>query len=233
MGRSIRLFKAFRKEQSQPEVFYGALADDTILSLKEYTSLSGALVLDVGAGPVQFAESFASEGARYVGLEVDAHTLARTDLAVGVVGRGEQLPFADGSADVVMSSNVMEHVRHPGIVGREMIRAARPGGIVLISYTAWASPWGGHETSPWHLFGGEYAARRYEKRHGRPPKNRFNQSMFAATVAEGLAWGRSQADAELLLATPRYHPDWARWVLRVPGLRELTSWNLLMILRRR
>jgi hypothetical protein len=103
----------------------------------------------------------------------------------------------------------------------------------MISYTAWYSPWGGHETSPWHYLGGAYAARRYHRREGKPPKNLFGESMYAAHVAEGLRWGRSQPDAELLLAVPRYHPDWATGVVRVPVLRELASWNLLMVLRRR
>ena len=143
------------KEQSDPDVFYGALARDTITTLRQHTDLAGKKVIDVGAGPAHFARAFAAEAASYVGLEVDAHTLSRTDVAAGVVARGEQLPFADASVDIAMSSNVMEHVPRPGLVGREMIRVVRPGGIVMISYTAWASPWGGHETSPWHFLGGE------------------------------------------------------------------------------
>lgn len=227
------MFRSFLQEQSAPEVFYGELARDTIATLSEHCSLSGSTVVDVGAGPVQFAEQFHLAGARYVGLDVDVHTVTTTEQTAAVVARGEHLPFADASADVVMSSNVMEHVPRPGVVGREMIRVARPGGIVMISYTAWHSPWGGHETSPWHYLGGDFAARRYERRTGRPPKNRFGESMYAARVGEGLRWGRSQPDADLVLAVPRYHPDWATGVLRVPGVRELATWNLMMVLRRR
>ena len=46
----------------------------------------------------------------------------------------------------------------------EMVRVTRPGGTVFVSFTPWWSPWGGHETAPWHYLGGEYARRRY-----RPP----------------------------------------------------------------
>lgn len=227
------MFRSFLREQSEPEVFYRDLARDTIATLTEHGPVAGRTVLDVGAGPVQFADEFSRAGARYVGLDVDVHTVASTDQSAAVVGVGEALPFADASADIVMSSNVMEHVPKPAVVGREMIRVARPGGLVMISYTAWYSPWGGHETSPWHYLGGRYAARRYERREGKPPKNVFGQSMYAAHVGEGLRWGRSQPDADLLLAVPRYHPDWATGVIHVPGLRELASWNLLMVLRRR
>jgi arabinofuranan 3-O-arabinosyltransferase len=31
---------------------------------------------------------------------------------------------------------------------------------------------------------------------------------------------------------PRYHPWWARWVARVPGLRETLTWNFTVVLRR-
>jgi hypothetical protein len=34
-------------------------------------------------------------------------------------------------------------------------------------------------------------------------------------------------------AYPRYHPWWATWVVRVPGLREILAWNLVIVLRRR
>ena len=115
----------------------------------------------------------------------------------------------------------------------EMLRVVKPGGLAFISYTSWYGPWGGHETSPWHLFGGDYARRRYERKNGHPPKNRFGETMHAATVAEGLRWARTQQEADLLEAAPRYHPDWADALLKVPGLRELASWNLMLVLRKR
>lgn len=231
-GRSVRLFRSFLHEQTQPSAFYRALARDTIEVLSHHEPLTGRTVIDVGAGPAQFAEEFSAAGARYVGLDLDVHTLGQTPVAAGVVARGEALPLSDGSVDVVMSSNVMEHVPQPGVVGRELLRVVRPGGLVFISYTAWASPWGGHETSPWHYFGGDRAARIYERRKGHPPKNRYGQTMYPTRVADGLRWARSQPDAWLIEAAPRYHPDWATGVLAVPGLREVATWNLMMVLRR-
>ena len=54
------------------------------------------------------------------------------------------------------------------------------------------------------------------------------------SVAQGLAWARSveQRGGELIDARPRYWPDAARAVLRVPGLREIVTWNLLVLVRR-
>jgi hypothetical protein len=115
----------------------------------------------------------------------------------------------------------------------EMLRVTRPGGTVFLSYTVWFGPWGGHETSPWHYLGGRRARRRYLRTHGREPKNRYGESLFAVTVRDGLAWARRQDAAEVIDVLPRYHPWWATWVVRVPLLREVVTWNLVVVLRKR
>ena len=231
--RSVRMFEAFLHEQTDPDVFYGSLARDTIELISAHEPLNQRLVVDVGAGEPQFAAEFAGRGARYLPVDIDRAALELLPRGVGVLGRGERIPLASGCADVVISSNVAEHVRHPGVLGDELIRIARPGGLILLAYTSWASPWGGHETSPWHWLGGDRAARIYQWRHGHPPKNRFGVCMFPTSVGGGLNWARTRNNAWLVDAYPRYHPDWAAGVLRVPGLREVGTWNLLLMLRRR
>lgn len=44
----------------------------------------------------------------------------------------EDIPVADGSFDLVTSNMMMEHVKHPGSVLREIWRVLRPGGSFLI-----------------------------------------------------------------------------------------------------
>jgi len=226
------MFRAFLQEQRNPEVFYRSLARDTIALVGAHEPIRGRLVVDVGAGEHQFAEEFQKAGARYLPVDRD-HRILTALPQRGIQGLGERLPLPDGCADIVMSSNVAEHVRTPGVLGDELVRIARPGGLIFFAYTSWASPWGGHETSPWHWFGGDYAARRYARRRGRPPKNRYGDNMFATSVAGGLRWAQNQPDAWLVDAFPRYHPDWAAGVLSVPGAREVATWNLTMLLRRR
>lgn len=232
VARSARLFRSFLVEQTEPERFYTDIADDTVALITRHETLAGRTVLDVGAGQEQFGRRFVDAGARYVAVDPNRSSLVCGRDRGAAVGRGERLPVADASVDVVMSNNVMEHVTQPGALADEMVRVVRPGGLLFISYTAWASPWGGHETSPWHLFGGDYARRRYERTHGHPPKNVYGESMFPATVAGGLKWARRQEGAHLIEAAPRYHPDWADAVLHVPLVREVLSWNLMMVLRR-
>ncbi|HEU5159493.1 MAG TPA: class I SAM-dependent methyltransferase [Streptosporangiaceae bacterium] len=234
LGRSVRLLRAFRLEQTDPDHFYGLLADDTVSQLTTYIPLAGATVADVGSGAGYFTEALAAAGARCVGVECDAGELtAQGPPAPGsVLGSALALPLRTGSIDVCFSSNVLEHVSAPWRMADEMVRVTRPGGIVFLSFTNWLSPWGGHETSPWHYLGGDRAAERYTRRYGKPPKNRFGESLFAVSVRDALAWARSRTDADLVDALPRYHPRWAKAVVRIPAVREIVTWNLVLVLRK-
>jgi len=50
-----------------------------------------------------------------------------------------------------------------------------------------------------------------------------------SNVADGLQWAASTG--ALVAAFPRYHPRWAWWLTRVPGLREFAVSNLVLVLR--
>src|SRR3954454_9765944 len=128
--RSVTLFRAFLREQTDPDLFYGVLAADSARQVGEYVSLAGATVLDVGGGPGYFAEAFRGAGATYVGLEPDAgEMVARGKPEPGTVrGSGEALPVRTAAVDVCYSSNVLEHVRSPWTMTAEMVRVTRPGG---------------------------------------------------------------------------------------------------------
>ncbi|ROR91412.1 class I SAM-dependent methyltransferase [Nocardioides aurantiacus] len=235
LRRSVRLFRAFRVEQTQPEVFYGALADDAVGHLSQHVDLRGRTLLDVGGGPGYFRRAFEEAGSTYFSLDADVGELSGLGEVAPrtVVGSGMELPFGDASFDVCYSSNVLEHVDDPWRMAEEMVRVTRPGGLTFISYTVWFGPWGGHETSPWHYLGGARARRRYRRVHGREPKNRFGESLFGVTVRDGLAWARRQQDAEVVSLVPRYNPRAARWLTHVPLVREVLTWNLVIVLQRR
>ena len=241
LRRSWRLLRSFRFEQTAPAVFYGGLAEDTAALIDALChdlslSLTGARVLDVGGGPGYFASAFARRGASYVGLEPDVGEMsaAGIEVAQAVRGDGTRLPFADNTFDITYSSNVAEHIPHPWDMGEEMLRVTKPGGLVILSYTVWLGPFGGHETGLWeHYVSGSFARDRYTRRHGHPPKNVFGTSLFALSAREGLDWARrvSARGAKLVAAFPRYHPWWAWWVAKVPVLREFLTSNLVLVLQ--
>ena len=237
LRRSVALFRAFRVEQTDPDRFYSLLAADSVREASRWCDLRGAVVLDVGGGPGYFAEAFRAAGAAYAGVDPDVGELtARGEAGANTVrASGLRLPFADASLDLTYSSNVLEHVPEPEAMAREMVRVTKPGGTVLISWTPWLSPWGGHETAPWHYLGGRHAADRYAARHGHRPKNDFGRSLFACSIGSMLLWARAAqaaGDLRVVALLPCYHPAWARWVVRVPGLREVVTWNAVLVLVR-
>lgn len=235
LGRSWRLFRAFRHEQTDPDRFYGELARDSVSQIGAYEPFVDHLLLDVGGGPGYFADAFRAAGARYVAIDADLGELSgRGEPEPGtIVGDGRTLPFRDATFDLVYSSNVLEHVDGPWRMADEMVRVARPGALVFLSYTLWWGPWGGHETSPWHLLGGHRARRRYVRRTGHEPKNRFGESLFVVTARAGVAWAAAHPDLADVHVVPRYLPGWLHWVVRVPVLREVLVWNLAIVGRRR
>nr|WP_296769996.1 class I SAM-dependent methyltransferase [Rhodococcus sp. (in: high G+C Gram-positive bacteria)] len=239
LRRSVSLLRDFGHEQTAPDIFYGALARDSVELIGDlYEGMTGdslrdRVILDVGGGPGYFAEVFHESGARYVPVEPDASEMHAAGLSVhgSVRGSGMALPFRDDSVDICFSSNVAEHVAHPWTMAEEMLRVTKPGGMMVLSYTLWWGPFGGHETRPWHYLGGEYAARRYRRTHGHEPKNRFGVSLFDIGAGDGFRWARSTSNGSLQAAFPRYHPRWAWWIIRIPMLRELLASNLVLVFR--
>jgi SAM-dependent methyltransferase len=235
LRRSIGLLKGFRTQYDDPDGFYTLLADDTVQLIENYHPVSGQRVIDVGGGPGYFAQSFRRAGAKSVFVEPfwESMTDSGRSLGYGVIGDGTTLPFADAAFDVSHSSNVIEHVTDPEAFFDEMLRVVRPGGLMFLAFTNWFSPFGGHETSPWHYLGGERAVSRYERKLGHPPKNLFGTSLFRLDISEVMAWARNRRDADLVDAFPRYYPSWTKPIVALPGVREVVTWNLVIVMRRR
>jgi glycosyltransferase involved in cell wall biosynthesis/SAM-dependent methyltransferase len=235
LARSAQLFQLFRREPTDPDTFYRFLAADTVRQIRGFTSLAGTQAVDIGGGPGYFADALRAQAGSCFVVEYDfdeLHLHGRTpDRAVQ--GDGQLLPLATGSVDLVHSSNVLEHVPAPMSMLGEMARVIKPRtGLGYLTFTNWYSPWGGHETSPWHYLGGERAADRFERKTGSRPKNEFGTSLHPLNIADVMRWFEERSDLEVLWAGPRYWPTWARTIVKVPGVREVITWNLVVIFRR-
>jgi predicted SAM-dependent methyltransferase len=113
----------------------------------------GARVLDVGAGTCPYRADFARctyIACDFMGLE-DIRLGARTGYGrIDVVGSASRLPFATGSFDVALCTEVLEHLPEPEAALREMARVLAPGGRLLLT-----APLGcGLHQEPHHYFGG-------------------------------------------------------------------------------
>lgn len=122
----------------------------------------GDHVLDVGAGFGRHVYECARRGARVVALDYAADEVVQTkDTLAAMVEAGEisageligvlrgdatRLPFADGSFDVVITSEVLEHIQDDVTAIAEMVRVLRPGGRFAATVPAW-----GPEVVNWKL----------------------------------------------------------------------------------
>jgi SAM-dependent methyltransferase len=234
LRRSFVLFRMFLREGSDPDGFYTLLADDALAMIREHRSLDGLVAVDLGGGPGYYARAFRRAGADCLVVDIDVDEMTMRGTADrAIAGSVTQLPLADSSVDLVFSSNLLEHVQDVATARSEMVRVLKPGGLLVVSYTNWLSPWGGHETSPWHLLGAERAVRRYRRKTGQEPKNRFGESLFALSVQDGRRWARTAEGVRLLDERPRYLPGWCRFLLRIPVAREFLAWNVWQVLERR
>lgn len=87
-----------------------------------------ATLLDLGCGEMPYRPIFEPHLARYVGAD-----LARNALAEVHLDESGRVPMPDGSADIVLSSQVLEHVPSPAAYLREAHRLLKPGGTLLLS----------------------------------------------------------------------------------------------------
>ena len=110
----------------------------------------GMRLLDVGCGPGSITRGLAERLApgQVVGIDLSRDALdgARREAAArGLTNlRFEEasvyeMPFADGSFDVVYAHQVLQHLRERPSAVREMLRVVRPGGLVAVRDVDWGT----------------------------------------------------------------------------------------------
>ena len=77
--RSVRLFRLFLAEQSDPETFYTGLAEDAARQVAEHGTLAGRTVVDVGGGGGWFTAAFRARGAHCYLFEPDRPNCTTTE----------------------------------------------------------------------------------------------------------------------------------------------------------
>jgi SAM-dependent methyltransferase len=131
------------RPHSAPEVEFDPAQLPVHLSAEMATYIPRAatpdsVCLDLGCGAGAYRATLEKAGYRWVGFDYNhPHAPLWAD--------AHALPFANNSIDFVMSLAVLEHIKHPSVMLREVARVLKPGGMYfgtvayLIPFHDWAS----------------------------------------------------------------------------------------------
>ncbi len=89
-------------------------------------------ILDLGAGAGIVGQmDFRGKADRVCGVDLDPRVEHNPFLDEGRVSDAGEIPYPDGSFDLVYSDNVLEHLEHPAKVFNEVSRVLKPGGLFM------------------------------------------------------------------------------------------------------
>ncbi|MEE2821795.1 MAG: class I SAM-dependent methyltransferase [Acidobacteriota bacterium] len=124
--RIYNLFPEFLKRRINPlEYAIEAFVESAV------SAADGPVVLDAGAGEVRFQEFFANK--LYLALDSRVGDPEWDYSKIHVCADLEAIPLPNQSVDLVLNIQVLEHVRNPQSVLRELCRVLKPGGCLYLT----------------------------------------------------------------------------------------------------
>lgn len=189
--------------------------------------------LDLGCGHGVFGAELAKQGCRVTFADESNFLMPEYRTAPFLTVNLDRDPLAPlGRFDLVVCSNVLEHLGQPERFLRSAHDLLTENGSLYLSWTNWLSPWGGHEFSPWHFLGPTLGTGIYDRLSKRPRFHKPGVNLFPTYIGKVLRVIREESQLEVVKAAPRYYTE-VPLILSVPGLREFATWNCALLLRRK
>jgi SAM-dependent methyltransferase len=115
--------------------------------------VGGVRILDAGCGTGRNLAEFGALGtAQGVDPSPQAIDFCRRRGLGGVTAAGiEALPFGDASFDLILATDVLEHVERDDLAASELRRVAAPGALLVVTVPAYRWLWSQHDDSHHHL----------------------------------------------------------------------------------
>ena len=216
------------------EGFYLLQAKDAIswLERKGVQITAETRVLDLGAGHGIFGSILAKRGCKVTFADETnflMKSLQNADFRQINIDSDDLKVL--GTFDLVICSNVLEHLSKPQKFLSQIQNLLSPGGYFFLSWTNWLSPWGGHEFSPFHFLGPKLGVNLYDKIVKKKRIHTPYENLFPSSIGATFRDLERNASIRVVAAAPRYYPEFS-FILKIPLLRELLTWNCALLLRR-
>jgi 2-polyprenyl-3-methyl-5-hydroxy-6-metoxy-1,4-benzoquinol methylase len=140
-----------KDKNNEKMFFYESFADDFDSKMNMYDTnkrlevvynellpgdLKGKKLLDAGCGTGWFSKWACDRNADVTSMDLGEKLLARVAQkcsSTRVVGSILEIPFPDNTFDIVVSSEVIEHVPDPYKAMQELYRVLKPGGTMVLT----------------------------------------------------------------------------------------------------
>ncbi|HXR84672.1 MAG TPA: class I SAM-dependent methyltransferase [Hanamia sp.] len=107
--------------------------------ISKHTPKESGLILDVGCGNGWAAKYFLSKGRKIISMDISIHNPMKVlkenqhKNHAAVVADVYHLPFKKNSFDVIIASEIMEHVSDPELFISKLMQALKPNGRLIIT----------------------------------------------------------------------------------------------------
>lgn len=197
------------------------------------TLAPGTEVLDLGCGHGVFGAEFAKKGCRVTYADQENYLLPELKGAPFIQVNLDQDDYTKvGQYDLVICSNVFEHLAEPDRFLAEFPKLLKPGGRFYLSWTNWLSPFGGHDYALFHYLGPKFGRWVKYKLTGKWSDHVPYAGLYPTYIGATLKKIRARPDLKVERMATRYYTEFS-FLLKIPVVREFLAWNCALLITRK
>jgi 2-polyprenyl-3-methyl-5-hydroxy-6-metoxy-1,4-benzoquinol methylase len=223
----LRYFK--HRDDAQ---FYLMQAEDAIrwLETNGIVLTPQTRVLDLGCGHGVFGRELMKRGCQvtfadqnnYLYPELKSSPFRQVDIDNDDLGKL-------GEYDLVVCSNVFEHLAHPDRFLARCTQMLARNGYLYLSWTNWLSPFGGHDYALFHYFGPRLGRWLKYKLTGNWSYHVPYAGLYPTFIGATLRKLKKNPEVQIRKRASRYYPEFS-FLLYIPLVREFLAWNCALLL---
>lgn len=209
-------------------------AEDAVKWLEKSGVQLGSQIeaLDLGCGHGVFGAELKKRGCQVTFADQENYLLAHLkDQRFLPINLDRDDYSVLGQYDLVIFSNVLEHLAKPERLISEIAKLLKPTGRLYLSWTNWLSPFGGHDFAPFHYLGPKFGRWVHHKLTGRWSDHVPYAGLYPTYIGDVLKQIRAEPSLKVIRMTPRYYTEFP-FLLRIPVAREFLAWNCAILLEK-